>query len=96
MQTTEIKYAIMDRVTGKLLTYYNLIDSYGEIQVRLGSHAYDKVWYINDIYGAYYVLSNTSDSTNNSDEVPRHMINISPASHCVVKVTMVCHVEIVE
>ena len=92
MQTTEIKYAIMDRVTGKLLTYYQSISVNYFITDEDGVF---ETWYTDTLTQAHLVFS-ASPNKRGSYANPVHGIDISPDSHCVVKVTMVCNVEIVE
>ena len=100
MKTTEIKYAIMDRVTGKLLTYETEenVGSYACVDTSHTLHIYEifPVWYVEDVDTAKYVLENNTYWYNATYNHPKHGIDISPASHCVVKVTMVCTVEILE
>lgn len=100
MQTTEVKYAIMDRVTGKLLTYSTSDNTGGYACVpethTLSNCKLDPVWYADEWDAVKYVLENNTPWYNADKEHPKHGINISPDSHCVVKVTMVCNVEILE
>lgn len=98
MQTTEIKYAIMDRVTGKLLTYYTSPNEGGccvPTQYIL-SRCGDSIWYCNTVERANYVIGKNTLWHNADYYTPSHGVDISQATHCVVKVTMVCDVEIVE
>lgn len=100
MQTTEIKYAIMDRVTGKLLTYNHVSDDWYPTSNKLFKFSTDSkkpVWYISDKDDAFFMLNNRLNYGAANYNTPSHGgLKISPDSHCVVKVTMVCNVEIVE
>ena len=87
MKTTEIKYAIMDRVTGKLLDYY---ESFTSTYLTSAGSA---TWLTSSLAVAAHVFEGTEEGTYTN---PILMVNISPSSHCVVKVTMVCTVEIIE
>lgn len=89
MQTTEIKYAIMDRVTGKLLDYYK---SFTGTYLTISGEG-SATWLLSSLKVASKVFEGKEEGTYTD---PILVIDISPESHCVVKVTMVCHVEIVE
>lgn len=93
MQTTQIKYAIMDRVTGKLLTYYHsLKDEY-----HLESDQTQPTWFVEAMEDACSVVDGFGETALYGDyKHPVKDVDISPASHCVVKVTMVCDVEILK
>jgi hypothetical protein len=88
----QVKYAIVNKKTGEMLTYYTSSNSGGDccvdVQYVLWESKYDPVWYHDNEQGALYVLSNDTKWYNADIDTPSHGKDISPETHKVVKVTI--------